>query len=408
MGQDSRESIEKYHISFVYANVIFNCLLTLSCAFIIGYAFYFYKTTPTFFVEQVQTFFSEKIVFGDFIFNFIQSQKMIDFSFIITKYILPGALIDIAIFATPFLLIQLMIYIFKRVVIKNENAILSIVIVVFLFMSFLFMQSKTFSLFETLLGYNFNFKRTVITIFMVFEFINFCVLIFLLYKMGKIKFRDIFSHATAARFIMFGTIFTMLIFYGIAGGLTYANSKANQFKDFVTIEYKIDMTKITDGMLQVDVPPKVELVGRISGVNIPSQITNVTILQRFGLETIDVGGMVNSFTHPRIDRLIDKYILLPRKEAFVAIGILTVIIFIELICKREFKARPVLFYLQAFITVFLFLEIPNYFPTELFFFIIMIATGAALHIIADLYQRGVFDGIIEKVKEFKEEKIEKD
>lgn len=361
-------------------NLGLDIVIAATIGFVVLFAIKIYLGMESELISKVSDFMDQNIPLGNYLFNMGKQYKIIDLSYLIQTYIKPLGLVDIAIFTLPFLFLQTSVFLIKRRMLIRENAVIAAVVAVLLLFAMLMTQGTNFSLLKDILGYDFSLKFNVLIILLGLQLLLLLSIIYLLWKLDRLNIKSFLSYEVATRLVKLGCIPILLIFLVLFGGLKFVETQTDKVRDAININFEIDLVPKTDGLIHIEVPPKVQKLNDYFHFNIPSTIDNTTILKRLGLETIDIGAIINSYTLPRYDSFIDKYVKHPIENVVISLIMISSVLILEIVNRK--KQIAIIFAIEGFIACTMFVVIPNYFPTILFFLNSVVLAGVILHLVS--------------------------
>lgn len=381
----------------------FNFVAILSIVFTVGFATYVYITAPVVYHEMIQDLFKKIPYVGDYAYGIVDKLKILDFDKIYNNYFLPAVLVEIGFIAIPVALSQCIILLLKHKVIKKQDKFISAGFVISMLIGFLLTSRFSLMFLEAYLPVGYELKNVGLPIIFGLELVLFLGILYYLNKMNKFNLTIGFDQKTAGKLIKIGVVSTGIICCVVLGGFVYAKQMALVFRDFITIDFVLDLGPAADGLIHIDLPPKLVRISGFLGGNIPEAIKGSDILTYFGINTIDVGAYINGITLPIVDRYIYDFIILPTYKLIMVIASLISVLVLHITAKKLFVLKPVLVIINVCLSSFLLFFLAVNFTVIMATLVCLIWLGTLIHLYTGF--KPFFDKVTRKLKQGRKKSV---
>lgn len=392
--------MEKHYSNYLKTiSAVLDIVILGTISFIIVSSIATFRSIEPNIMTSISTFIDNNIPFGHLFYEYITNNKIIDIPFIIQTYIHPLAIIDIALFSLPFLFLQSFVFFIKKRVMNKENAVIAALVGILLLFAMIMTQGSSFSILKDIFQYDFSMRFKVIAVLLTTQLVLLLSIMYILWKSGHLSIKGFLSHDVASKLVRMGAIPVLTIFLVLLGGLKFVENQTNQARDAISIRFEIDVSELNREPIQIELPTKVQDINDRFHLNIPTTLDRTNLFNVLGIEKINVGDFINSYTLPRFDGFVTKYVNHPMQNVFISIALVVGMLFMEWMNRK--KRLSVLYAFEAILGITLFILIPYYLPTILFFLTSVIVVGALLHILANY-----FDHKEEAIVELPQEQID--
>lgn len=384
-------------------NFAFNFVAILSIVFTVGFATYVYITAPVVYQEMLQDLFQKIPYVGDYVYGVVDKMKILDFDKIYNNYFLPAVLVEIGFIAIPVALSQCIILILKHRIVKKQDKFISAGFIFSMLIGFLLTSRFSLMFLEAYLPVGYEIKNIGLPIIFGLELALFAGILYYLNKMKKFNLRIGLNQKIAGKLIKIGVISTGVICCAVLGGFIYAKQMALVFRDFITIDFVLDLGPAADGLIYIDLPPKLVRISGFLGGNIPEAIKGSDILTYFGIRTIDVGAYLNNVTLPVVDRYIYEFITLPTYKVIMIIASLISVLILHVTAKNLTLLKPVLVIINVGISSFLLFFLAINFTVIMATLVCLIWIGTLIHLY--VAYKAFFEKGLEKLKQGRKKSV---
>lgn len=340
---------------------LFNITTIAILLFGVGFTGFLFNTGGTLFYSGIELVFDKIPYVGHLFYYYTKSMNIINFDVFYRKAFLPILSVEALYFAILLCGFTLVAYFLKRTVLKKDHAFVSALLLIIIQVSLVMTVKNSLLLTRTIDHNIYSLKNTFITLIMLFQF---GLTIFILRDLAHLKrfnLSHLFTDDNAFKIIKKSSIVLITVFAIIGIGLLVAKSQVVTLKKMVEIEYILDLKPTADGLVHLNVPPKITNVLTPFGIKLPQTITGSLITDQFGITELDVGNIVNEFTGTRINMLTYRLIQIPTINTFTALALVIGTLVSDYYIKKDTIYKKLLIHTQFIISFVLFFLISKNF-----------------------------------------------
>lgn len=383
---------------FKRINVLFNSFWILAMVAGIGLAVTLIGSSSALFYRALTAVFDRIPYVGNLAYSYAKATQMIDLRGFVTSIFNPLIIVDALYFVIPFIVFQIVVMLMKRYIVKHDHALLAAVTTLIILVSMWMTTPNSMFLTRMFSTPTVMQKDTIIRWVLALEIVGFIALLYALHREGRFDLRQLWTHERARKYTRNGLIATFAVMAVMSVGLITTRVVVNDMKQNFHVSYVLDFTPNQDGHILLKVPSKIKDPLKYVGVTLPEYIDENTVLKQFGVESLDVGAIINGFTDDTINKGVAQFISVPMFNAVVSLIIVVSVAVLEFVSRRNQMLAPPLYLIETILLAGLFFGIAYQFGVITMVLAGIALIGVSIHLITYMKESGMLERMALKLK----------